>query len=198
MATGLAQSENAIALRVAQEVGLDSVVQMARRLGITSKLIPVPGLVLGQSEATVLEMTGAFATVANHGVFNRAHAIKRILDSSDCKDFKDRRTCRVIYSDDQDSGMNRRVLQPAVADTMTSMFQGVVQGGTGRAASLGLGEAGKTGTTNDNVDLWFIGYIPSRELVTGIWLGNDKPAPTRGSSGQAAQLWANYMRQVVQ
>jgi len=198
MATGLAQSENAIALRVAQEVGLDSVVQMARRLGITSKLIPVPGLVLGQSEATVLEMTGAFATVANHGVFNRAHAIKRILDSSDCKDFKDRRTCRVIYSDDQDSGMNRRVLQPAVADTMTSMFQGVVQGGTGRAASLGLGEAGKTGTTNDNVDLWFIGYIPNRELVTGIWLGNDKPAPTRGSSGQAAQLWANYMRQVVQ
>ena len=198
MATGLAQSENAIALRVAQEVGLDSVVQMARRLGITSKLIPVPGLVLGQSEATVLEMTGAFATVANHGVFNRAHAIKRILDSSDCKDFKDRRTCRVIYSDDQDSGMNRRVLQPAVADTMTSMFQGVVQGGTGRAASLGLGEAGKTGTTNNNVDLWFIGYIPNRELVTGIWLGNDKPAPTRGSSGQAAQLWANYMRQVVQ
>ncbi len=198
MATGLAQSENAIALRVAQEVGLDSVVQMARRLGITSKLIPVPGLVLGQSEATVLEMTGAFATVANHGVFNRAHAIKRILDSSDCKDFKDRRTCRVIYSDDQDSGMNRQVLQPAVADTMTSMFQGVVQGGTGRAASLGLGEAGKTGTTNDNVDLWFIGYIPNRELVTGIWLGNDKPSPTRGSSGQAAQLWANYMRQVVQ
>ncbi|HEY9797675.1 MAG TPA: PBP1A family penicillin-binding protein [Leptolyngbyaceae cyanobacterium] len=198
MATGLAQSENAIALRVAQEVGLDSVVQMARRLGITSKLIPVPGLVLGQSEATVLEMTGAFATVANHGVFNRAHAIKRILDSSDCKDFKDRRTCRVIYSDDQDSGMNRRVLQPAVADTMTNMFQSVVQGGTGRAASLGLGEAGKTGTTNDNVDLWFIGYIPNRELVTGIWLGNDKPTSTRGSSGQAAQLWANYMRQVVQ
>ena len=198
LATGLAQSENAIALRVAQEVGLDAVVQMARRLGITSKLIPVAGLVLGQSEATVLEMTGAFATVANHGVFNRAHAIKRILDSSDCKDFKDRRTCRVIYSDAQDSGMNRRVLQPAVADTMTTLFQGVVQGGTGRAASLGLGEAGKTGTTNDNVDLWFIGYIPNRELITGIWLGNDKPTPTRGSSGQAAQLWANYMRQVVQ
>lgn len=198
LATGLAQSENAIALRVAQEVGLDTVVQMARRLGITSKLIPVAGLVLGQSEATVLEMTGAFATVANHGVFNRAHAIKRILDSSDCKDFKDRRTCRVIYSDAQDSGMNRPVLQPAVADTMTTLFQGVVQGGTGRAASLGLGEAGKTGTTNDNVDLWFIGYIPSRELITGIWLGNDQPTPTRGSSGQAAQLWANYMRQVVQ
>ncbi len=198
MATGLAQSENAIALRVAQDVGLDSVVQMAQRLGITSKLVPVPGLVLGQSEATVLQMTGAFATLANNGVFNRAHAIKRILDSSDCKDFKNRQTCRVIYSDKQDSGMNRQVLQPAVADTMTSMLRGVVQSGTGRAASLGLGEAGKTGTTNDYKDLWFIGYIPSRQIATGIWLGNDKPAPTRGSSGQAAQLWSSYMRQIAQ
>lgn len=197
MATGLAQSENAIALRVAQRVGLDSVVQMARRLGITSKLVAAPGLVLGQSEATVLEMSGAFATLANNGVFNRAHAIKRILDSSDCKDFKNIETCRVIYSDKQDTGMNRQVLQPAVAQTMTTMFRGVVQAGTGRAASIGLGEAGKTGTTNDNKDLWFIGYIPSRHILTGIWLGNDKPSPTSGSSGQAAQLWSTYMRQIV-
>ncbi|HEY9743825.1 MAG TPA: PBP1A family penicillin-binding protein [Coleofasciculaceae cyanobacterium] len=198
MYTGIALSENAIALRVAQDVGLDSVVQMARRLGITSKLNPVPGLVLGQSETTVLEMTGAFGTLANGGVLNRAHAIKRILDSSDCKDFKNRETCRVIYSDKQDSGMNRQALPAGVADTMTTMLQGVVQGGTGRAASLGLGEAGKTGTTNDNVDLWFIGYIPSRNLVTGIWLGNDDNTPTSGSSGQAAQLWGNYMRQIGQ
>ncbi|HEY9600494.1 MAG TPA: PBP1A family penicillin-binding protein [Allocoleopsis sp.] len=198
MAAGLAQSENAIALRVAQDVGLDSVIDMARRLGITSKLVPVPGLVLGQSEATVLEMTGAFATVANEGVFNRAHAIKRVLDSSDCKDFKNLQTCRVIYSDREDSGMNRRVLSANVADTMTSMFRGVVQSGTGRAAEIGQGEAGKTGTTNNNVDLWFIGYIPSRQIVTGIWLGNDKPAPTRGSSAQAAKLWGDYMRQIIQ
>jgi 1A family penicillin-binding protein len=198
MYTGIALSENAIALRVAREVGLDSVVQMAKRLGITSKLNPVPGLVLGESEATVLEMTGAFGALANRGVLNRPHAIKRILDSSNCKDFKNRQTCRVIYSDKQDSGMNRPVLQPAVADTMTEMLQGVVQGGTGRAAALGLGEAGKTGTTNDNVDLWFVGYIPSRQLVTGIWLGNDKPSPTSGGSGQAAQLWSTYMRKLVQ
>jgi membrane peptidoglycan carboxypeptidase len=143
-------------------------------------------------------MTGAFGALANRGVLNRPHAIKRILDSSNCKDFKNRQTCRVIYSDKQDSGMNRPVLQPAVADTMTEMLQGVVQGGTGRAAALGLGEAGKTGTTNDNVDLWFIGYIPSRQLVTGIWLGNDKPSPTSGGSGQAAQLWSTYMRKLVQ
>lgn len=198
MYTGIALSENAIALRVAQEVGLDSVVQMARRLGITSKLNPVPGLVLGQSEVSPLQMTGAFGALANRGVLNRPHAIKRILDSSNCKDYKNYKTCRVIYSDKQDSGMNRRVLQTNVADTMTEMLRGVVQGGTGAAASLGLGEAGKTGTTNDNKDLWFVGYIPSREIVTGIWLGNDQPAPTSGSSGQAAQLWGTYMRQVVQ
>jgi 1A family penicillin-binding protein len=198
MYTGIALSENAIALRVAREVGLDSVVQMAKRLGVTSKLDPVPGLVLGQSEVSPLEMTGAFGALANRGVFNRPHAIKRILDSSTCKDLKNLQTCRVIYSDKTDNGMNRPVLSGAVADTMTEMLQGVVQGGTGRAAALGLGEAGKTGTTNDNKDLWFVGYIPSRQLVTGIWLGNDKPAATSGSSGQAAQLWSAYMRQVVQ
>ena len=61
-----------------------------------------------------------------------------------------------------------------------------------------MGEAGKTGTTNDNVDLWFIGYVPSRSLVTGVWLGNDNNAPTGGNSGQAAQLWGSYMKQIVQ
>jgi membrane peptidoglycan carboxypeptidase len=57
--------------------------------------------------------------------------------------------------------------------------------------------AGKTGTTNDNVDLWFVGYLPNQQLVTGIWLGNDNNSPTSGSSGQAAQVWGDYMGQVV-
>src|SRR4028118_878859 len=142
-------------------------------------------------------MSGAFATLANNGVFNRAHAIKRILDSSDCKDIKNLETCRVIYSDKQDTGMNRQVLQPGVAQTMTTMLRGVVQAGTGRGASIGLGEAGKTGTTNDNKDLWFVGYIPSQQLVTGVWLGNDDNSATGGGSANAAQLWGEYMRQVA-
>ncbi|HEY9831331.1 MAG TPA: penicillin-binding protein, partial [Stenomitos sp.] len=74
----------------------------------------------------------------------------------------------------------------------------VVQGGTGRSAAIAPDVAGKTGTTDRNVDLWFIGFIPSNQLVTGIWLGNDNNSPTSGSSAQAAQLWSNYMRQVVQ
>lgn len=197
MYTGLAQSENAIALRVAQDVGLNKVVDMARRLGITTPLNPVPGLVLGQSETTVLEMTGAFGALENGGVWNRAHAIQRIRDSSDCQDFNNPQTCRVIYSFEEEAGATKRVLPQGVADTMTDLLRGAVRGGTARAAAIGFAEAGKTGTTNSGVDLWFIGYIPSRDLVTGIWLGNDNNTPTRGSSGQAAQLWANYMRQVV-
>jgi membrane peptidoglycan carboxypeptidase len=197
MYTGIALSENAIALRVARDVGLDNVVRMARRLGVQSPLNPVPGLVLGQSETTVLEMTGAFGAIANGGVWNRPHLISRILDSSDCSDLKNLKTCRVIYSFDQSPQANARVLRPEVAEVMNTMLRGVVERGTGRSASIGLGEAGKTGTTNKGVDLWFIGYIPKPQLVTGVWLGNDNNSPTSGSSGQAARLWGNYMREVV-
>jgi penicillin-binding protein 1A len=197
MATGLALSENVVALRVAQEVGLERVVDMARRLGIKSKLNPVPGLVIGQSEVNVLELTGAFGAIANRGMWHRPHIIKRVFDSSVCRDRTQPETCRVIYAYGEDAEASKRVLQPGVADTMTDLLQGVVQRGTGKSAALGLGEAGKTGTTNDNVDLWFVGFIPSQQIVTGIWLGNDNNSPTRGSSAQAAQLWGNYMRQVV-
>jgi len=197
MYTGIALSENVIALQVAQDVGLDNVVRMAQRLGIESKLNPVPGLVLGQSEVYPLEMTGAFGAIANRGVWNRPHAITRIVDSSDCSDRNNPSTCRVIYAYDPATN-GKRVLRPEVASQMNSLLRGVVRVGTGRNASLGLGEeAGKTGTNSDNRDLWFIGYIPSRQLVTGVWLGNDDNSPTRGTSGQAAQVWGNYMRQVV-
>jgi peptidoglycan glycosyltransferase len=197
IASGLALSENPIALRVAREIGLDKVVKMAERLGIKSNLDPVPGLVLGQSVVNVLEMTGAFGAIGNRGIWNPPHAISRILDSSDCQDRKDLKTCRVIYSFDQDPDGNKRVLKTDVADEMTGLMRGVITRGTGSSAAIGLGEAGKTGTTNSNVDLWFIGFIPSKQLVTGIWLGNDNNSPTSGSSAQAAQLWGNYMGRVT-
>ncbi len=197
MYRGLAQSENAIALRVAQDVGLDNVVRMAKRLGITSPLRSTPGLVLGQSEVNVLQLTGAFGVLANRGLGNRPHVIKRIIDSSDCEDRKNFKTCRVVYDYQKDGVANQQLVSEVVADTMTDMLQGVVRGGTGSSAALGLGEAGKTGTTNDNKDLWFVGYIPSEQLVTGVWLGNDDNSPTQGGSRDAAQLWGDYMRQVA-
>jgi membrane peptidoglycan carboxypeptidase len=195
--TGLARSENVVALRVAREVGLNRVVQTAQRLGITAALNPTPGLVLGQSEVTLLEMTGAFGVLANDGVKTRPHTIRRILDSSDCQVPQDFTTCRVIYDYQQEPDSSVPVLQPRVAQTMTDLLQGVIESGTGRNAYLGLGEAGKTGTTNDNVDLWFVGYVPRRNLATGIWLGNDDNTPTQGSSAQAAQLWGNYIEQIA-
>jgi membrane peptidoglycan carboxypeptidase len=89
------------------------------------------------------------------------------------------------------------VLQASTAETMTGFLRGVVTSGTGRAAAIGLGEAGKTGTTNDGVDLWFVGYVPAREVVTGVWLGNDNNSPTSGSSAQAAKVWGSFMGPVL-
>lgn len=197
MFTGAALSENVIALRVAQDVGLNSIVQLAHRMGIKADLNPVPGLVLGQSEVTLMELTGAYSVLANQGVRNQPHLINRILDSSDCSDRNNLQTCRVIYDYSNSPGHDTPVLSPEVASTMTDLLQGVVRSGTGRNAYLGLGEAGKTGTTNDNADLWFVGYVPSRDLATGIWFGNDDNTPTSGASSQAAELWGDYMSQVV-
>jgi len=198
MYAGLARSENPIALRVAQAAGLANVVEMAHRLGIKSNLTAAPGLILGQSEVTPLEITGAFGAIANGGVWNRPHGIQKVLDSSDCTDFSQISTCRVIYDFSQSADANQPVLDPGVADTVASMMQGVVQGGTGRAAAIGLGEGGKTGTTNDNVDSWFIGFVPQPySVVTGIWLGNDDNEPTDAGSGQAAQIWGDYMGSVL-
>jgi 1A family penicillin-binding protein len=194
MIQGFAQSENAIALRVAQEVGLQRVVQMAQRLGIESPLKATPGLVLGESEVNVLELTGAYGAIANNGIWQRPHGIKRILDGSDCQNPNDKETCRVIYDVSQDNNQSKQVLSPKVAQTMLTMMQGVTHSGTGSSAKLGRGEGGKTGTTNNNVDLWFVGVIPQEEIVTGVWLGNDQPTPTRGSSAQAASLWKDYMQ----
>ncbi|NJN30853.1 MAG: FHA domain-containing protein [Synechococcales cyanobacterium RM1_1_8] len=196
---GLAQSENAIALRLAQEVGLEAVARTAQNLGITSSLNPVPGMVLGQSEVTPLEMTAAYAAIANGGERKRPHAITRIFDSGQCSNPNDYKTCRLVYDFNQNPGRSQQALPREVADSLTQMLQRAVAGGTGREAAIaGQGVAGKTGTTNDGVDLWFIGYLPNQKLVTGIWLGNDDNSPTSGSSGNAAYLWGDYMGQALQ
>jgi penicillin-binding protein 1A len=197
MYRGLAQSENVNALRVAREVGLDRVISVAREAGVKSPLQAVPGLILGQSETTVLEMTGAYSMFANQGIWTRPHAIRRILDGGDCQNDDDLSTCRVIYSFAEDAEATHQAISPEIAHTMTQMMQEVIRTGTGKAANIGVGAAGKTGTTDSNVDLWFIGYTTNAKLLTGVWLGNDDNTPTRGSSSQAAQLWGDFMRTVV-
>ena len=198
MYAGLARSENVVALRIAREAGLGDIVAQAQAMGIESELDPVPGLVLGQSGVTPLEMTGAVGAIANGGVWNRPHGIQRVFDSSDCATPSDLNSCRVIFDFNDSSDANQAVLSPETARTMTTLMRGTVaSGGTGRSAYLGRGEAGKTGTTNDNVDLWFVGFVPANDIVTGIWLGNDDNTPTSGSSDQAARIWGSYMGQIV-
>jgi membrane peptidoglycan carboxypeptidase len=194
MYTGFALSENAIALRVARDIGLDRTIETAKKMGVKSKLDPVPALILGQSVVNMLEITGAYGAVANRGIWHQPRVIKRVYDTSNC-DLKQVRNCRVIYDYAKDTP-SKRVLTTGTADTLTTMMRGVITNGTGKNAAIGLGEVGKTGTTNDNVDLWFIGFIPDRKVVTGVWLGNDNNSPTNGSSAQAAQLWGNYMGSV--
>ncbi|MBD0266872.1 MAG: transglycosylase domain-containing protein [Cyanobacteria bacterium Co-bin8] len=197
MYAAMARSENVVAIRIAEEAGLSNVIQTAERLGIESELNPTPGLVLGESEVTPLEITGSFAAIANNGIWNRPHGVMQVLDSSDCINPQDFSTCRVIYEFGQAGDGQIEALPAPVASTLVGLLQGVVQGGTGRSAFLGLGEGGKTGTTNDNRDLWFIGFVPGYNLTTGVWLGNDDNSSTDGSSGQAAAVWGSYMRQVV-
>ncbi|WP_036481669.1 PBP1A family penicillin-binding protein [Myxosarcina sp. GI1] len=197
MYRGLEQSENAVAIRVAQDVGLERIIDLAKQMGIESNLTASPGLVIGESETNVLEMTGAYTALADNGVWHRPHAINRILDGSDCKDPSDRDTCREIYSIGEDERYSREVIEERTADRLTRMLRRAVKDGTGKAANIDKGEAGKTGTTDNSVDLWFIGYLPRKDLVTGVWLGNDDNSPTNGSSYQAAALWGRYMQAVL-
>lgn len=180
-----ATSSNTAALRLARRVGLDRVVDLAKNLGISSPLDPVPGLALGQAEVRLLELTAAYGAVANNGIWHAPSTIRQLTDP-------ERKT------DQANAGLRlqqqRRVLPQAQAQQMQAMLRAVVRSGTGRAARLGGAEGGKTGTTNEGRDLLFIGYEPSRHWVAGVWLGHDDNRPTGASSALAAELWGEIIR----
>ena len=185
LTSAFANSSNTAALRLARRVGLDRVVSMARNLGITTPLEPVPGLVLGQAELRLIELTAAYGAVANQGIWHRPTTIRQLTDAEQGR--RDRGAGQGINP-------GRRVLSPAVAAAMQGLLQAVVREGTGAAARLGGQEGGKTGTTNNGRDLLFVGYEPSRHWVLGVWLGNDDNTPTGASSALAAELWSEIIR----
>ena len=189
LSQAFASSSNTAALRLGRRYGLDAVVKKARDLGITTPLAAVPGLVLGQSETKLIEMTAAYAAIANNGIWQQPTTIRRLTDAEPCANSG--KACR---QPSQTRSNNRRVVSVKQAQLMQALLRGVVQWGTGNAASLGGAEGGKTGTTNDGRDLLFIGFEPSRHWVMGIWLGNDNSTPTAASSALAAQLWADIIR----
>ncbi len=182
MRDALKNSINVVAVKVLIDVGWQPVIQLAHKMGIESELQPFYSLALGGSEVNLLELTSAYGTFAAQGLHSKAHGIRRILD----------RNGKVIY---QANFQPERALDEETSAIMTWMLRGVVNEGTGRAAQLDRPVAGKTGTSDEARDLWFIGYIP--QMVAGVWLGNDNNEPTWGVSSTAASTWHQFMLTVV-
>jgi penicillin-binding protein 1A len=178
----LTNSINIIAVKVLIDVGFEPTIKLAHDMGIKSPLKPTYSLALGSNEVNLLELTSAYGTFANVGLHTEVHGISRILNRQGKEIWK------ASYQPVQ-------ALDPDSAAIMTWMLRNVVEGGTGRAAQLDRPVAGKTGTSDEARDLWFIGYIP--QLVTGVWLGNDDNKPTWGSSSSAASTWHDFMEVAV-
>ncbi len=177
----LEHSRNIPAVRLLAELGPQAVIETAHRMGIQSPLAPNLSLALGTSEVTVLEMASAYGTLAAGGIYTQPVAVTRVTDPSG----------RVL---DEFSPERRIALRPEVAYAMTDLLRGVILRGTGRAADIGRPAAGKTGTTDDYRNAWFVGYTP--QLLVAVWVGNDDNTPMRGVVGGnvPARLWAQFMR----
>ncbi len=185
--TALVYSRNVVTIKLLQEVGVDYVADYATNMGITSPLSRNLSLALGTSGVTVQEMVRAFGVLANGGKRVEPFFIKKIVD----------RTGNVF---EEHTPVVEQIIDPKVAFITTSILQDAVQRGTGtRVKAIGRPAAGKTGTTDDLKDAWFIGYTPS--LVTGVWVGFDdgKPLGKREVGGvAAAPIWLYFMEQAVQ
>ncbi|MDI4658082.1 penicillin-binding protein 1A [Xanthobacter autotrophicus] len=204
---GLEQSRNVMTVRLANDVGMPIVSEYAKRFGIYDDMPPYLAMALGSGETTLLRMTGAYAMIANGGRKVTPSLIDRIQDRYGHTIFKhDERECRGCEADKWDnqpepSLVDRRpvVLDPMTAYQITSMMEGVVQRGTGTALKeVGKPIAGKTGTTNDEKDAWFIGFTP--EIVVGVYLGYDKPRPMgKGSTGGliSAPIVRDFMKVAI-
>ncbi|MEM8504726.1 MAG: PBP1A family penicillin-binding protein [Cyanobacteria bacterium P01_D01_bin.1] len=179
----LTSSVNIVAVKLLVDVGFDPVIALARRMGIESDLLPAYSLALGSSEVNLLELTSAYGTFAAEGKHTTAHGITRITNGQG----------EVIYDFEEKP---KQAIDTDTAAIMTWMLEGVVNGGTGgNAAISGRQVAGKTGTSEKNRDLWFIGYMP--QLVAGVWMGNDDSSPTGGASRTAALAWYKFVDQFV-
>ncbi len=182
-------------------VGPERSVQMAEKLGITStELKPIASAVLGTNNATVLDMASAYATFANQGIHVPRFMVDRI----------DRPDGTMLY---QHEHTQKKVLEPEVANEVSTILPGVIAGGTGTRADIGRPAAGKTGSSQRNVDAWFCGYTP--QLATAVWVGFAKPRPDRSGRLQPvsmtspntritvfggtypALIWSAFMRQAL-
>ena len=183
MRAALRTSSNRAAVQMLQQVGIPTAVRYAQRLGIGS-LPSVPSLALGSGEVTLLSMTSAYSAFANQGMTTTPSLIRRVDDASG----------HVLYMSDT---REERALSEATAFIMTSMMSDVINAGTAwqaRKVGFTLPAAGKTGTTNEYHDAWFVGFTP--HLVAGVWIGYDMPKTiiANGYAGElAVPLWGRFM-----
>ena len=182
----LSLSLNTVAVRVCLETGPAAVVGVAHRLGITSDLQPNASIALGTSEVSPLEMVTAYVPFANGGIGVQPHIILRVKTAGG----------RLLYQ--RHAGNNGRVIEPRAVAMMNTMMTETLSIGTARKAELpGWQAAGKTGTSQDWRDAWFIGY--TGRLVTGVWLGNDDASPTKKASGGnlPVEIWSRFMKEAM-
>ncbi len=205
---GIEQSRNVMTVRLANDMGIEKFTQLAERMGIYDHLPPVLSMSLGAGETTLLRLTTAYAMLANGGKRIEATVIDRIQDRYGRTVYRhDRRECpkckakRWENQPEPDIIENsEEVINPYTAYQITSMLEGVVQRGTAKSAfkDFPWPVAGKTGTTNNERDAWFIGYTP--DLVVGVYIGYDKPRPMgRGATGGhlAAPVVADFLRMAL-
>ena len=182
----MAGSLNAATVRLSETIGRRGTIALARRLGITARLNDEPSLALGTGEVTLLQLTAAYAAFANGGYPVEPHGVTAVIGSDGA----------VVYR-------HQAVPQPPVAGpdvlaALDGMLREVIRGGTGKRAAIGRVAAGKTGTSQDYRDAWFIGY--AGDLVTGVWVGRDDARPMKGVTGGGlpAKIWARFMRGALQ
>jgi len=166
------RSINTISAKIGAQLGFSTIADMARRFGISTPISTFPSMVLGSSDVRLIDMTRAFASVANKGVAVTPYAIRKVVTADG----------RQLYQ--HDTSEERVLVAPWVAAEMTDLLQSAVLTGTGRAAQIGRPVAGKTGTTTSNKDGWFIGF--SSGLTTGVWMGRDDARTVPGLQGGTA------------
>jgi penicillin-binding protein 1B len=187
VARALARSLNVATVRLALLVGVENIVRTAHALGIESRLRQVPSLALGTSEVTPLELTTAYASIANRGLFVRPVAVRSVLD----------RGGNIVWSPRRES---RRALRPETAHMAMRLLEGPVLYGTAYTVRSEFGfvapAAGKTGTTDDENDAWFVGFTPT--LCAGVWVGCDRDRRLGLTGTQAAvPIWSRFMGQAL-
>ena len=204
---GIEKSRNLMTVRLADDMGMSLVAEYAERFGIYDKMLPVLAMSLGSGETTVMRMVSAYAVLANGGKQIKPTLIDRIQDRYGKTIFRhEERTCEGCNApswsgqdEPQINDTREQVLDPMTAYQITSMMEGVVKRGTAAGkVNLDRDVAGKTGTTNDEKDAWFVGYTP--DLVAGLYIGYDTPTPLgRGGTGGAlsAPLFNDFMQEAV-